>query len=113
MTVLILPLTLVFLDCIGATLLILSSFRDLKLVLSFSFMKRTALSTIAKIFDPLGLISPYVVFGKILLQEVWRLGLAWDDALPLQLQNRYRKWIESIVHSEGWSVSRCYFSDTP
>lgn len=79
----------------------------------FSCTKRTVLSMIAKIFDPLGLISPYVVYGKILFQEVWRLGLAWDDALPSELQNRFRKWVESSVHFKGWSVNRCYFSNTP
>ena len=57
--------------------------------------KRLVLSLIAKIFDLLGLISPYVMNGKILFQDIWRLGLLWDDLLPLELQIKFEKWVES------------------
>lgn len=80
---------------------------------SFSCTKRTVLSMIARIFDPLGLISPFVVYGKILFQDVWRLGLSWDDVLPLDVKNKFRRWMESSVHFKGWSVNRCYFHNLP
>ncbi|GFW00452.1 DUF1758 domain-containing protein [Trichonephila clavipes] len=39
------------------------------------YSKRDVLSEIARVFDPLGLLSPCNVFMKILLQELWNLNL--------------------------------------
>ncbi|XP_043064397.1 uncharacterized protein LOC122320294 [Drosophila ficusphila] len=44
--------------------------------------KRLVLSTIARIYDPLGLIGPVVAKAKIFLQEVWREKLEWDESSP-------------------------------
>ncbi|XP_067215149.1 uncharacterized protein [Linepithema humile] len=51
--------------------------------------KRTILSIIACIFDPLGLIVPIVVTAKLILQQLWQLQLDWDEALP---QDMYTTW---------------------
>jgi len=53
--------------------------------------KRTILSTIAKVFDPLGLLAPVTITAKILIQELWSLKLGWDDSLPLPTST---KWIQ-------------------
>ena len=74
--------------------------------------KRSVLSLITKIFDPLGLISPFVMYRKILFQDIWRLGLLWDDLLPLELQIKFEKWVESSKCLKSWKVNRCYFPDT-
>ena len=36
------------------------------------------LSATASLFDPLGLLAPYLVQAKILLQEMWLCGAEWD-----------------------------------
>jgi hypothetical protein len=41
--------------------------------------KRTILSEIARIFDPLGFLSPLTFFAKHLIQQLWCLGLSWDE----------------------------------
>lgn len=46
------------------------------------------LAEIAKIYDPLGLISPVVVSLKIIMQLLWVLGLSWNDIVP---DNIYKK----------------------
>ncbi|XP_076382079.1 uncharacterized protein LOC117218272 [Megalopta genalis] len=40
--------------------------------------KRTILSTIAKIFDPLGLLGPAIITAKLIMQRLWQLKLDWD-----------------------------------
>lgn len=50
-----------------------------------SATKRTVLSAIARIFDPLGLLAPVIMTAKVLLQEVWKAKLEWDDPLPPEL----------------------------
>ncbi|XP_070075705.1 uncharacterized protein [Drosophila takahashii] len=44
--------------------------------------KRLVLSTIARVYDPLGLIGPVVAKAKIFLQQVWREKLEWDESFP-------------------------------
>ena len=45
-------------------------------------IKRNILSVSARLFDPLGLLSPILVKSKILLQELWILNLDWDESIP-------------------------------
>lgn len=49
------------------------------------YNKRNILSSIAKIFDPLGLILPVVMKAKILLQHLWNLKIDWDADLPIEV----------------------------
>ncbi|KAJ8914086.1 hypothetical protein NQ315_014282 [Exocentrus adspersus] len=37
--------------------------------------KRTILSELARIFDPLGFLSPVTIFLKLLVQKLWTLGI--------------------------------------
>lgn len=45
--------------------------------------KRNILSSIATIFDPLGLIGPVVITAKIIMQKLWQKEINWDEQLPL------------------------------
>ncbi|XP_071579890.1 uncharacterized protein [Temnothorax nylanderi] len=44
--------------------------------------KRTILSMIAKLFDPLGWVTPVTITAKVFMQRLWRLKLDWDEELP-------------------------------
>lgn len=46
--------------------------------LSTSIIKRNILSHIVQCFDPLGLLSPVIVTGKLIMLQIWRLKLDWD-----------------------------------
>ncbi|KAF8791615.1 hypothetical protein HNY73_006456 [Argiope bruennichi] len=50
--------------------------------------KRHVLRVISQIFDPCGLISPFVITVKILIQELWKRGLEWDEQLPQDLEEK-------------------------
>lgn len=60
----------------------------LQLPHSKSITKREILSTISKLFDPLGLLSPIIIKAKIIIQELWTVKLDWDDPLPPQISNK-------------------------
>ncbi|GFW18483.1 uncharacterized protein TNCV_1185101 [Trichonephila clavipes] len=69
-----------------------------KVCLDNSYTKRDVLSTIAKIFDPVGLMAPVISKAKIFLQRLWRSKLEWNDLLPAE---EYREWQQFLVSLEN------------
>ncbi|XP_037811070.1 uncharacterized protein LOC119603189 [Lucilia sericata] len=55
--------------------------------------KRSILSSIARLYDPLGLIGPVITKAKIFMQHLWKLQLQWDESLP---QSLHLSWLEYI-----------------
>ncbi|GBM28150.1 hypothetical protein AVEN_224203-1 [Araneus ventricosus] len=45
--------------------------------------KNSVLQTAAKIFDPVGFVSPFILIIKCVLQDIWENGLGWDDELRI------------------------------
>ncbi|KMQ88376.1 hypothetical protein RF55_12152, partial [Lasius niger] len=68
--------------------------------------KRSVLSIVSRIFDPLGLISPVVISAKIFLQELWIRGLEWDAPLPTDLRDSWNTYFNSLTHLRGISIPR-------
>lgn len=50
--------------------------------------KRTILSEVARLFDPLGLLRPVIVIAKLSLQELWQSGVHWDETVPQNIHIR-------------------------
>lgn len=53
------------------------------------FSKRSILSDIAKLFDPLGFVGPVIVSTKILLQELWKQKIDWDENVPNEIAGKW------------------------
>lgn len=47
--------------------------------------KRKALSTLAKIYDPLGWLAPVTILAKLFIQRLWVMDMAWDDQLSSEM----------------------------
>ncbi|GFS70385.1 integrase catalytic domain-containing protein [Trichonephila clavipes] len=65
------------------------------------------LSTIARIFDPLGLLGPIITWAKIFMQRLWLLELGWSDELPFKEQKEWRRFIDSLKAVNNISIDRC------
>ncbi|GFW76139.1 integrase catalytic domain-containing protein [Trichonephila clavipes] len=72
-----------------------------------SFTKRIVLSTIARIFDPLGLLGPIITWAKIFMQRLWLLELGWSDELPFKEEKEWRRFIDSLKAVNNISIDRC------
>ncbi|XP_013110216.2 uncharacterized protein LOC106089019 [Stomoxys calcitrans] len=48
--------------------------------------KRKALSTLAKIFDPLGWLTPVTMLAKLFIQRLWLMDLQWDVELNAEMK---------------------------
>ncbi|XP_043264236.1 uncharacterized protein LOC122404367 [Colletes gigas] len=51
--------------------------------------KRNLFSEIAKLFDPLGWLSPVVIRAKILMQSQWLEKIQWDDQISTDTQKTW------------------------
>ncbi|GFQ94968.1 integrase catalytic domain-containing protein [Trichonephila clavata] len=54
--------------------------------------KRFILSVVGRIFDPIGILGPFVIKLKCLLQDLWTLGVDWDSELPPKLRHKWQQW---------------------
>lgn len=70
--------------------------------------RRGILSTVSSIYDPLGLVAPFVLTGKQVLQDICREGLDWDAPLSDELRQRWELWRSQIVQLEELQVPRCF-----
>ncbi|GFR24569.1 DUF1758 domain-containing protein [Trichonephila clavata] len=57
--------------------------------------KRSVFSSTARIFDPLGFISAVVTKAKLVMQELCRLKLDWNDSLPIHLETQWKRFVKS------------------
>lgn len=69
--------------------------------------KRTLLAAINKIFDPLGFLSPAMVYPKLILQSTWNKKIDWDDNLPRELELQFKKWCEELNYLSRVEIPRC------
>ncbi|XP_062699419.1 uncharacterized protein LOC134284496 [Aedes albopictus] len=73
--------------------------------------KRQVLRVVMSLFDPLGLISCFTVHGKILLQNIWRSGVGWDDPLIPRDFLDWQRWTKVLPELNRLQIPRCYFPD--
>lgn len=88
---------------------------DLKSILSqlddTQCTKRYVLHTAAKIFDPAGFITPFLIRIKCLLQELWIAGVEWDERFSEELKPKWVNWCSEIHQLEDLKIPRFYFID--
>ena len=71
--------------------------------------KRSVLSFLARVFDPMGFVLPFTVGARHLFQDVWRLGLDWDKELPMEMQKAFKSWLAGLKVLKGVRIPRRYF----
>lgn len=74
-------------------------FNSLNINTKTVWTKRKVLSAIAKLFDPLGWITPCIVRAKVLMQDIWRLpnGVTWDSELPNHIVEQWNGMVDELV----------------
>ena len=71
--------------------------------------RREMLSALISQFDPLGILAPSPLSGKLILQRVTALGLRWDDPLPSNILEEWHKWVEMMDGFAKISIPRYCF----
>lgn len=63
----------------------------------------------ATVFDPLGLIAPFTVRSRKILQKLWQEDLAWKDLIPEHHQLKWCQWLKELfVNSSKIKIPRSF-----
>ena len=74
--------------------------------------RRSMLSNVHRIFDPMGLLIPLLLQAKLLLRSTWaETDLGWDDPLPEILCSQWLLFLESLLFLEDAAFPRSLWPD--
>ncbi|XP_075157733.1 uncharacterized protein LOC142231000 [Haematobia irritans] len=68
--------------------------------------KRKILSESARLYDPLGWLTPTTVVAKSLFKELWERGIDWDDKVPQDIEDRWLRHRHSLSKLSDLSIPR-------
>ena len=65
---------------------------------------RGTLPLFSCVYDPLGFAAPFLITGKLLIQQLCRGNLGWDEATPEDMQLQWRKWEQKLQQLDHISL---------
>lgn len=71
-----------------------------------SWTKRKILSKIGKMYDPNGYLGPVIIKGKMIIQNLWRDNLDWDEEIKGELKTDWEDFNEDLNNVKLISVNR-------
>ena len=74
---------------------------------SETWTKRQVFSVCCSIFQPLGLLSPFLLKGKLIMRESWRLKILWDQNLEGDLLKDFLAFKEELPLLNNYRIERC------
>ena len=74
-----------------------------------STTKRGIIASVSRTFDALGWISPTILPMKLIFQQMWELGLDWDDEVPEKMSASHQAWKEQLNVLTQRTLPRCYY----
>ncbi len=69
--------------------------------------KRMVISLIGRIYDPLGFLAPVTIRFKVLMQELCKNKLGWDQPLDGDLLSKWTKLVEQLRGAPTITLPRC------
>ena len=68
--------------------------------------RRKVLSSLASVFDPLGVITPISVKGKFILRDITKAKLSWDEELPPEILKTWTNFASEVSSLSSFSFER-------
>ena len=68
--------------------------------------KRKLASFLSPIYDPLGLVSPFTIKLRLLMQELWKQQLDWNQLVPNGIAIHAREVIQDVTRLSDLVVPR-------
>ncbi|GBM42478.1 hypothetical protein AVEN_79998-1 [Araneus ventricosus] len=77
------------------------------------YTKRDVLSTIVKLFVPMGLLGPVICKAKIFLQRLWLEKVNWDDPLSEEFASDWSRFVCNLEEIEKIKIDRYILNSQP
>ncbi|XP_058789071.1 uncharacterized protein LOC131663035 [Phymastichus coffea] len=68
--------------------------------------KRKALAELSSIFDSAGWLAPITLVAKMIVQDLWRAMLSWDEILPQAWQDKWSAFRSTILAATEIDIPR-------
>ena len=75
--------------------------------------KRGVVGVAARIFDPLGVVTPVTVLLKLFCQELCEEKIGWDDPLSGRLLEKWNKLSSQLKGPDVITIPRCLLTTLP
>ena len=69
--------------------------------------KRSILKALASLYDPLGILSPFMAESKILFQDICKDNINWDEEFKESYKQRWHQWLKELEEASVIAVERC------
>ena len=73
--------------------------------------KRNVIGLSARVYDPMGILSPWTVCFKLLFQDICAARLDWDDQLEGEILMKWKTLLSRMQEPLLLHIPRCYFHD--
>ena len=70
--------------------------------------RRGLLSMLSSTYDPLGLGTPFLLKGRLIIHQLCRDRLGWDEPIDEKSSHEWLKWKNNLVAMENINIPRCY-----
>jgi hypothetical protein len=69
--------------------------------------RRTVLKQLHRVYDPMGMLSPFTLKAKQMFQRSWIVTGDWDDPLPEELATTWQNWKDDVQVLDEIKIKRC------
>lgn len=70
------------------------------------YTKLKLLKLYMAVFDPLGLILPFIMSARILYRDLWKAGADWDTPIDANHEREWNKWIAQLPELPEKEIAR-------
>ncbi|XP_064647101.1 uncharacterized protein LOC135499959 [Lineus longissimus] len=68
---------------------------------------RGLLRITSSVYDPLGLVCPFVLRAKMIFQDECKRHLGWDEEMTAENTKRFNKWLGDLPRLKDLKIPRC------
>ena len=69
------------------------------------------MSVASSVYDPLGFLAPFTLSAKLILQELFRTKIGWDEKVEGQALSDWKDWLSALPKLSEVAVRRWYKPD--
>ena len=70
--------------------------------------RRGILSIVISLYDLFGFVAPFILNAKLILKDLCRKKLDWEDVIPKDILRRWQAWLQELPKLEEVTIDRCF-----